>query len=139
MWLKSRVWWFKFPVIIARCKNQQNNVNTLFLCCSFVSTTCLSTLTLWVWTPFRLGVLDTTLCDIVCQWIAPGRWFSPGTLVYSTNKTDRQVIAEILLKVALNTINPTLYQQHIIKTGWKINDCISIFHVLAYLLLKFKV
>jgi hypothetical protein len=23
------------------------------------------------------GVLDTTLCDNVCQWLATGRWFSP--------------------------------------------------------------
>jgi hypothetical protein len=30
--------------------------------------------------------------------------FSPGTLVSSTNKTDRHDITEILLKVALNTI-----------------------------------
>ena len=33
-------------------------------------------------------------------------WFSPGTLVSSTNKNDRHDIAEILLKVALNTIKP---------------------------------
>ena len=33
-----------------------------------------------------------------------GRWFSPGPSVSSTNKTDRHDIAEILLKVALNTI-----------------------------------
>jgi hypothetical protein len=33
------------------------------------------------------GVLDTVLCDNVCQWLATGRWFSPGTLVSSTNKT----------------------------------------------------
>jgi hypothetical protein len=32
-----------------------------------------------------------------------GRWFSLGTPVSSTNKTDRHNIAEILLKVALNT------------------------------------
>ena len=31
--------------------------------------------------------------------------FTPGTPVSSTNKTDRQDIAEILLKVALNTID----------------------------------
>jgi len=37
-----------------------------------------------------------------------GLWFSPGTLVSSTNKTDRHDIAEILLKVALNTITLTL-------------------------------
>jgi hypothetical protein len=34
-----------------------------------------------------------------------GRWFSPGTPASSTTKTDRHDIAEILLKVALNTIN----------------------------------
>jgi hypothetical protein len=38
------------------------------------------------------GVLDTTLCDQVCQWFATGQWFSPGTRVSSTNKTDRHVI-----------------------------------------------
>jgi hypothetical protein len=34
-----------------------------------------------------------------------GQWFSPGTPVFFTNKTDRQDIAEILLKVMLNTLN----------------------------------
>ena len=53
------------------------------------------------------GVLDTILCDKVCQWLATGRWFSLGTPVSSTNKTDRHGITEILLKVALNTINET--------------------------------
>ena len=51
------------------------------------------------------GVFDTTLCDKVCQWLATGQWFSPGTPASSTNKTDRHDIAVILLKVALNTIN----------------------------------
>ena len=50
------------------------------------------------------GVLDATLCDKVCQRVATGRWISPGTLVSSTNKTDRHNITEISLKVALNTI-----------------------------------
>jgi hypothetical protein len=40
----------------------------------------------------------------VCQLLATGRWFSPGTLVSSTNKTGHHDITEILLKVALNTI-----------------------------------
>jgi hypothetical protein len=35
------------------------------------------------------GVLDTTLCDKVCQWLSAGRWFSLDTPVSSTNKTDR--------------------------------------------------
>jgi hypothetical protein len=51
------------------------------------------------------GVLDTTLRDEVCQSLATGQWFSLGTAVSSTNKTDHQDITEILLKVALNTIN----------------------------------
>ena len=53
------------------------------------------------------GVIDTTLCDKVCQRLTTGRWFSLGTLVSFTNKTDRQEIAEILLKVVLNTITLT--------------------------------
>jgi hypothetical protein len=43
--------------------------------------------------------------DKVYQLLAHGRWFSPGTLAYSTTKTGRHDIAEILLKVVLNTIN----------------------------------
>ena len=61
-------------------------------------------LSLWARIPLRLGVLDTTLCDEVCQCLAVGRWFSPCTPVSSTNKTERHDITEILFKVALNTI-----------------------------------
>ena len=57
-------------------------------------------------------VLGTTLRDKVCQWLAAGRWFSTGTSVYSTNKTDRYDITNILLKVALNTISLSLAQHH---------------------------
>ena len=61
---------------------------------------------LWVWIPLRRGILDTTLCDEVCQWLAAGLWFSLGTRISSTNKTDRHDLTEILLKVALNTPSP---------------------------------
>jgi hypothetical protein len=44
----------------------------------------------------------TTLCDELCQWLATGRWFSPGLPVSSTNKNDRHDITEILLKVTIN-------------------------------------
>jgi hypothetical protein len=50
------------------------------------------------------GVLDTTLCDKVCQWPVTDQWFSLGTLVSSTNKTYNHHITEIL---ALNTITLT--------------------------------
>ena len=60
---------------------------------------CLSPLVLWVRISIRARC--TTLCDKVCQWLATGRWFSPGPPVSSTNKTDSHDITEILLKVAL--------------------------------------
>ena len=60
-----------------------------------------------LWSRISIRARCTTLCDKVCQWIATGRWFSPGTPVSSTYKIDRHDIAEILLKVALNTIKQT--------------------------------
>jgi hypothetical protein len=51
------------------------------------------------------GLLDTTLCDEVCQWFAASRWFSPDSLVSSTSKTDYHDINEILLNVALSNTN----------------------------------
>ena len=57
------------------------------------------------------NILSTTLMTIFVRSFIPisenlvaGRWFSPGTLVSSTNKSDCRDITEILLKVALNTI-----------------------------------
>ena len=64
----------------------------------------LSPLKLWD----QIRILDTTLCDKPCQSLVLGRWFSPATPVSSTNKTDRHDIAEILLKVVLNTIALTI-------------------------------
>ena len=43
--------------------------------------------------------------DNVYQLLVHGRWFSPGTPSSSTTKTGRHDIAEILLEVALSTIN----------------------------------
>ena len=87
----------------------------------------LSSLTLWVRIPFKRDVLYTTLCDRVCQWLAEGRWFSPGTLISSTNKTDRHDITEILLKVALNTIS----HNHHIYFKWHLHAflIVSLFFV----------
>jgi len=44
------------------------------------------------------GVLNTTLCDKICQWLAAGRWFSPGTRISFTYATDHHDITAILLK-----------------------------------------
>jgi hypothetical protein len=46
--------------------------------------------------------------------LAHGRWFSPGIPASSITKTGRHDIAEILLKVALSTINKSINQSNII-------------------------
>jgi hypothetical protein len=43
--------------------------------------------------------------DKAYQLLAQCRWFSPGTPASPTTKTGRHDIADILLKVALNTSN----------------------------------
>jgi hypothetical protein len=58
------------------------------------------TIMLWVRIPLMWGVLDTTLCDKVCQRLAAGR------LVFSGYSVFRHVITEILLKMVLNTKTP---------------------------------
>ena len=69
---------------------------------NYLCNQCLSPLMLWVRISIRARC--TTLCDKVWQWLTTGWWFSPGPPVSSTKKIDRHDIAEILLKVALNTI-----------------------------------
>ena len=74
---------------------------------NYICIQCLSPLPLCVRILLRRGVLNATLCDEVCQWLTAGRWFSSDILVSSTNKTDPHNTTEILLKVALSTINQT--------------------------------
>ena len=66
-----------------------------------------------VWVRARLCKLQkgcTRLAsDTVDQLLTYGRWFSPGTPGSSTTKTGRHDIAEILLKVALNTKTNLVY------------------------------
>jgi hypothetical protein len=46
--------------------------------------------------------------QFVSDFLPTFQGFSPGTPVFSTYKTDRHDITEILLKMALNTITLTL-------------------------------
>jgi hypothetical protein len=46
--------------------------------------------------------------DEAYKLLAHGRWFSPGTPASSTTKAGRHDIAEILLKVALDTKNQSI-------------------------------
>ena len=79
---------FKEQVICRSCSIDHN-----YLC-----NRCLSPLLLWVRIQLRRGVPHTALCHKVCQWLAAGRWFSPGSPVSATNNTDRYDIADIVLK-----------------------------------------
>jgi tRNA U34 5-methylaminomethyl-2-thiouridine-forming methyltransferase MnmC len=80
-------------------------------------------------------VLDTTLCDKGCQWLGTGQWFSLDTPVFSDNKTDRHDIAEILFKVALNTIieNQTSTKSSKGDNQMSYNSIIALERVFCYL------
>jgi hypothetical protein len=49
-------------------------------------------------------IIQTSKQVTTIQYIT---WFSPGSHVFSTNKTDRNEITYILLKVVFNTIKQT--------------------------------
>ena len=51
-----------------------------------------------------------TTSDKVYQLLTHGRWFSLATPASSTTKAGHHDIAEILLKVALNTKNQSIMQ-----------------------------
>jgi hypothetical protein len=57
------------------------------------------------------------------QLLAHGQWFSPGTLASSITKTGRHDIAEILLKVALNTKN----QIKSLSQRWPLNTGLTVY------------
>ena len=71
----------------------------------------------------RRGLLDTTLCDKVWQWLA-------GTTVSFTNKTDRSYITEIVLKVASSTITHSNYYDLYFMLHWLWLVWSCIFHAL---------
>jgi hypothetical protein len=67
---------------------------------------CLSPLTMWVRITLRRGVLDTTLCDKVYQWLAAGRWFSLGTPVSFTNENSRHDVSWNNVECGVKHHNP---------------------------------
>ena len=79
------------------------------------------------------GVLNTTLCDEVSQWLAAGQLFSPGTTVTSINKTDD--ITEILLKVALKHHKPQPHILLILSIG---DDSQGLYHRGSWCIPKVK-
>ena len=97
-------------IIIIFINNSQGRVRMVVGFTIYLCNQCISPLKLLVRIPIISGVFDTTLYDKVCPWLAAGRSFSP---VSSTNKTDRHDVAEILLKLALNTITKIQFMNRI--------------------------
>ena len=52
------------------------------------------------------GVLNTTLCDQVYQWLVAGLWFSPSTPISSTNKTNHHDIIQNIVESGVKHHNP---------------------------------
>jgi hypothetical protein len=74
-------------------------------------------MTLWVrWA--KKGALNSQ--PQVINLLAHGRWFSPGTTTSFTTKTGCHDIAEILLKVVLNTKNQIIL--------WYVQVCVVFLH-----------
>jgi hypothetical protein len=74
-----------------------------------------------LWVRISIRARCTTLCDKVCKWLETGQWFSPGTPVSSTNKTDRHNITKILLKEALQCWDKLMASIKI----WQYNTCFT--------------
>ena len=61
------------------------------------------------WTIAHLVLSNNhTLAHTLTQWLATGRWFSPGIPISSTNKTDHHDLTEIVLKVVLTIVTLTM-------------------------------
>jgi len=109
-------WNSNVGIVVKHIYGKNELISTLYISFSFCHDIIFSKCKLydWLlvnakWNAFQLYLqYDTPLCDKVCQWLAAGRRFPPGTPVSCTNNTDRHDIAELLLEVALNSISLTL-------------------------------
>jgi hypothetical protein len=76
------------------------------------------------------GVLDTTLYDKVCQWLAAGQWFSPVTPVSSTNKTE-PVTLELVIVLLFHIMHYKL--AHFLDIGGIVDHhCSDLQHEYAF-------
>jgi hypothetical protein len=76
---------------------------------------CLPPLTLWVQILIRRGLLNTTWCDKVCQWIATGRLFLLVLLLRKLKKwriiSNSYLIHFTLFYISLK--NPSLFYMYV--------------------------
>ena len=69
---KQRSTKFVKKIVTPSTTNTQQELSWSWKKLDLLCNQCLSPLTLRVRIPHRRGVLDTTLCDKVCQWLAAG-------------------------------------------------------------------
>ena len=75
---------------------------------NYICNQCLSLLKLWVLIQLMVRCVWYNIMWSVCQWLVAGRWFSPYTLVSSTNTNVGHDTTEILLNGTLKPITLTL-------------------------------
>ena len=92
---------------------------------NYLCNLCISPLKLWVRIPFRRGVLNTTLCDKVCQWLATRRWFSLYNIMwYSLSVTcDTSVVFSSYYGFLHQYNFPPRYSWNIVVRGLKHHIC----------------
>jgi hypothetical protein len=85
------------------------------------------------WSHSWQGVLDTALCDKVCQWLAAGRLFSPGTPVSPTNKTDLHDINWNIVEngVKYHTPKPVIFHHDRMVVRFTTTCAINVYHRLS--------
>ena len=92
IWCKSSLQFFTSQLPLTVTREDKWGMSWSWSCgnwiYNYLCSQCLSPLRLWVKIPLMVRCTHTTLCDKVCQWLFAGRWFSPGILVSSDNKTD---------------------------------------------------
>ena len=91
----------------------------LILICIYVCIICNE----WnLWVRISLRARCATLCNKVCY--CAGRWFSPGTPVSSTNKTDRHDVTENIVESGVNhqkNLNPNTFIYYYCIFWWSIH------------------
>ena len=95
---------------------------------------------LTVWCIWFFSSFYSFVHYFVCQWLVACGWFSPVTSVSSTNKTYRNNITEILLKVLLNTITLThsFINKYILYTDIKYHTWSKWYFKLGFILTLLK-
>ena len=86
-------WGFDYLLLSSLSKGVSRSCSYDSWIYNYLCNKCLSPLKLWVRILLRRGVLDTTLCDKVCQWLAACHWREGGLKNFKgTESWERRVL-----------------------------------------------